>query len=151
MTRITLLAMALTLAATSAQAAETLIHMKSTSDVPTTVERLAVAAEAKGFTVVARVDHAAAAAGAGMELRPTTVVIFGNPRGGTPLMQCDQRAGLDLPLKVLVWENAEGETHLSYDHPRLLGERHRMGDCAQRLEGVAGILEGLVGEAGAGR
>jgi uncharacterized protein (DUF302 family) len=129
------------------QAAEALIHVKSESAVPATVERLVAAAEARGFKIVARVDHAAAAAGVDMELRPTTVVIFGNPRGGTPLMQCDQRAGLDLPLKVLVWENATGETHLTYDHPRLLGQRHHMDDCTQRLEGVGRVLKELVDKA----
>jgi uncharacterized protein (DUF302 family) len=147
MLRNILLALALTLVAASAWAAESLIHVKSSSDVPTTVERLTSAAEAKGFTIVARVDHAGAAARADMELRPTTVVIFGNPKGGTPLMHCDQKAGLDLPLKVLVWENAAGETHLSYDHPSLLGTRHEMANCASNLEGVAGVLEGLVAEA----
>ncbi|MFN2348480.1 MAG: DUF302 domain-containing protein [Thioalkalivibrio sp.] len=147
MLRNTLIALTLTLFASSAWAQESLIHVKSTVDVPTTVERLAKAAEAKEFTVVARVDHAAAAARVGMELRPTTVVIFGNPKGGTPLMQCDQKAGLDLPLKVLVWENDAGETHLTYDQPRLLGQRHDMGNCARNLEGVGNVLQKLVGEA----
>ena len=151
MTRHILIAITLILCSSSAWAGDALIHVKSESDVPATVERLAGAAEAKEFTVVARIDHAAAAAGVGMELRPTTVVIFGNPRGGTPLMQCDQRAGLDLPLKVLVWENAEGETHLTYDHPRLLGRRHQMDECSQRLEGVAAVLKDLVGQAASGR
>jgi uncharacterized protein (DUF302 family) len=145
-----LMALALSLTATSAWAGESLIDVKSSSDVPSTVERLAKAAEAKGFNVVAKVDHAGAAAKAGMELRPTTVVIFGNPKGGTPLMHCDQKAGLDLPLKVLVWENDAGETHLSYDHPSMLGTRHDMANCTSNLEAVAGVLKGLVSEA-AGR
>ena len=147
MLRNMLIALSLSLAATSAWATESLIHVKSNTGVTATVERLAKGAEAKGFTVVARVDHAGAAARVGMELRPTTVVIFGNPNGGTPLMKCDQKAGLDLPLKVLVWENEAGETHLTYDHPRLLGQRHDMGNCARNLEGVGNVLQELVDEA----
>jgi uncharacterized protein (DUF302 family) len=84
--------------------------------------------------VFARIDHAAGAASAGMALRPTTVVIFGNPAGGTPLMQRDQRIGLDLPLKVLVWQDAVGKTWLTYSDPAWLAQRYGLGDELKPME-----------------
>lgn len=77
-----------------------------------TVDRLAAAITTRGISIMARIDHAAAAAAIGMELRPTEVLIFGNPRAGTPLMQAEQTVGIDLPLKALVWQDADGSTGL---------------------------------------
>jgi uncharacterized protein (DUF302 family) len=74
--------------------------------------------------VFARIDHAAGAAQAGLELRPTELIIFGNARGGTPLMQLIQTVGIDLPLKALVWEDASGTTWLSYNEPSWIARRH---------------------------
>jgi uncharacterized protein (DUF302 family) len=78
------------------------------------MERLEAAVKAKGLTSFARIDHAAGAAEAGLSLRPTELLIFGNAKGGTPLMQLDQTVGIDLPLKALVWQDASGNTWLSY-------------------------------------
>jgi uncharacterized protein (DUF302 family) len=86
-----------------------LVSIRSRSSVKVTVDRLVASLNAKGVTVFARIDHAAGAAAVGMPLRPTELVIFGNPTAGTPLMQADQTIGIDLPLKVLVWEDARGE------------------------------------------
>src|ERR1700722_4712008 len=94
-----------------------LMTLRSAHDAPTTVERLAKELETRGITVFARIDHAAGAAGAGLALRPTTLVIFGNPAAGTPLMQATQTAGIDLPLKALIWQDEEGAAHLSYNDP----------------------------------
>src|ERR1700742_4188777 len=89
-----------------------------------TVDRLVAAVEARGMAVLARIDHAAAAHAVGLQLRPTEVVIFGNPRAGTPLMQAVQTIGIDLPLKALVWQDADQKTWLSYNDPQGLAARH---------------------------
>jgi uncharacterized protein (DUF302 family) len=89
-----------------------------------TMDRLATAVTAQGMSVLARIDHAAAAVKIGMKLRPTEVLIFGNPRAGTPLMQAAQTMGIDLPLKALVWQDEEGKTWLAYNDPNWLAERH---------------------------
>ncbi len=96
-----------------------------------TMNRLAAAIEAKGLTVFARIDHAAGAAEAGLSLRPTELVIFGNAKGGTPLMQADQSMGIDLPLKALVWQDASGKTWLTYNEPHFLAQRHGLGDAVE--------------------
>jgi len=89
-----------------------------------TMDRLIAAVTSRGMTVLARIDHATAAAKTGMELRPTEVVLFGNPRAGTPLMQAAQTIGIDLPLKALVWQDAGGKTWLAYNDPNWLAKRH---------------------------
>jgi uncharacterized protein (DUF302 family) len=97
--------------------------------------RLEAEVKARGMTVFARIDHAAGAAGAGLSLRPTELLIFGNAKAGTPLMQTVQTTGIDLPLKALVWEDASGATWLSYNDPAWLAQRH----------GVAGETETVIG------
>ena len=89
-----------------------------------TMDRLTAAVTKRGMSVLARIDHAAAAAKAGMELRPTEVLIFGNPKAGTPLMQAAQTMGIDLPLRALVFEDDKGRTWLAYNDPKWLAARH---------------------------
>src|ERR1700676_949870 len=89
-----------------------------------TMNRLETAVKAKGMTVFARIDHAAGATAVGQSLRPTELLIFGNARGGTPLMQSAQTLGIDLPLKALVWQDASGNACLSYNDPAFLAHRH---------------------------
>ena len=89
-----------------------------------TMDRLAAAVTGRGMAVLARIDHAAAAAKVGMALRPTEVLIFGNPRAGTPLMQASQTLGIDLPLRALVWQDEAGATWLGYNDPQWLARRH---------------------------
>ncbi len=101
-----------------------LISVKSTFSVKETVDRLVHLVESKGLTVFCRIDHAAGAVAAGLQLRPTEVLIFGNAKGGTPLMQATQTIGIDLPLKALAWQDAGGQTWLSYNDPVWLTERH---------------------------
>ena len=96
----------------------------SHSDVRGTIDRLEAVVKAKGLTIFARIDHAAGAAAVGMTLRPTELLIFGNAKGGTPLMQVQQTIGIDLPLKALAWEDAAGKTWLSYNEPAWLAARH---------------------------
>jgi uncharacterized protein (DUF302 family) len=102
----------------------------SANDFSTTLSRLTSALVAKGLTIFAVVDHADGAEIAGLELRPTTLVIFGNAKGGTPLMQAAQTVGIDLPLKALVWQDAKGIVHLGYNDPAWIAERHALGDGA---------------------
>jgi uncharacterized protein (DUF302 family) len=104
-----------------------LITVRGGSSVPDTIARLEETIVARGMQVFAHIDHAAGAAHVGMALRPTTLLIFGNPRGGTPLMQERQTAGLDLPLKVLAWEDAGGAVWLTYNDPAWLARRHGLG------------------------
>jgi uncharacterized protein (DUF302 family) len=91
------------------------------------MNRLVTEIKAKGLSVFARIDHAAGAAEAGLSLRPTELLIFGNAKDGTPLMQAVQTIGLDLPLKALVWQDASGTTWLSYNDPNWLAKRHGLG------------------------
>jgi uncharacterized protein (DUF302 family) len=92
-----------------------------------TMNRLEAAVKAKRMTVFARIDHAAGAAGVGLPLRPAEVLIFGNAKAGTPLMQSVQTIGIDLPLKALVWQDTSGNTWLSYNDPVWLAKRHGLG------------------------
>lgn len=103
---------------------EGLVTVKSAFPVKETVDRLVHQVESKGLTVFGRIDHAANAVTAGLKLRPTEVLIFGNAKGGTPLMQAAQAIGIDLPLKALAWEDAAGQTWLGYNDPVWLTARH---------------------------
>src|ERR1700733_3065648 len=104
-----------------------LTTIRSGSGPKDTMNRLEAEVKAKGMTVFARIDHAAGGAGAGLSPRPTELLIFGNAKGGTPLMQAIQTIGIDLPLKALVWQDAAGNTWLSYDDPGWLAQRHGLG------------------------
>jgi uncharacterized protein (DUF302 family) len=106
-----------------------------------TMNRFATAVKAKGMTVFARIDHAAGATAVGLSLRPTEVLIFGNARGGTPLMQSVQTLGIDLPLKALVWQDAAGDTWLSYNEPDWLAKRHGL---SSETEAAVGTLAGAL-------
>jgi uncharacterized protein (DUF302 family) len=108
-------------------AADGLTTLSSSHGPKDTMDRLAAEIAARGMTVFARVDHAAGAAEAGLPLRPTELLIFGNAKGGTPLMQSEQTIGIDLPLKALVWQDASGRTWLSYNDPGWLAKRHGLG------------------------
>lgn len=113
-----------------------------------TTRRLLAAIEQRGLTVFARIDHAANAASVNMELRPTEVIVFGAAKGGTPLMQEQQTSGLDLPLKVLVWEDAAGKTMLTYNDPKWIAERHGLGDAsAAAVSAMAGLMDAVMREA----
>ena len=102
-----------------------------------TVNRLEAEIVAHGMRVFSRINHATLASEAGLKLRPTEVILFGNPRGGTPLMQAGQTIGIDLPLKALVWQDASGKTRLSYNEPAWLVKRHDL----KEMDRVAGQME----------
>ena len=111
------------------------------------MDRFEALAKQRGLTVFARIDHAAGAAKIGKALRPTEVLIFGNPQGGTPFMECAQTVGIDLPLKVLVWEDASAQVWLGYNDPAYLARRHDVAQCpvAENLrKTLAGLAESAV-------
>ena len=108
-------------------AADGLTTVRSSYGPKETMDRLEAVVKAKDLTVFARIDHAAGAAEVGLSLRPTELLIFGNARGGTPLMQSNQTVGIDLPLKALVWQDASGDTWLSYNDPSWIAKRHGLG------------------------
>jgi len=109
-------------------AANGLTSVRSSYEPKETMDRLEAKVKAKGMTVFARIDHAAGAIEVGLSLRPTELLIFGNARAGTPLMQSTQMIGIDLPLKVLVWQDEGGNTWLSYNDPSWLAKRHGQRD-----------------------
>lgn len=143
MKKIALAAILAGAAASPAFAADGLITVASHKGVSATMSCLESSAKEKGLKVVARVDHAAAAAGAGQTLRPTQLLIFGNPKIGTALMASQQTSGIDLPLKALAWEDAAGKVWLAYNDPEYLARRHGITDRAEVLGKMAGALKGL--------
>ena len=116
------------------------VNIKSSHDVKTTADKLETILKEKGMTVFARVDHAAGAKKVDKELRPTELVIFGNPNVGTLLMQCQQTVGLDLPLKALIWQDESGQVWFSYDEPSLIKDKHAVKGCDPVFEKVTGAL-----------
>lgn len=145
MIRITVLAALL-----AAPAAADIEETTSDAGVPETVERLTAAIEEAGATVFATVDHGGGAREAGLELAPSQLVIFGNPQIGTPAMQDDPRAGLFLPLKMLVFENEDGETVVAYEEVAGTFDELDIDDDAEYLERMEGALENFAGAASGG-
>lgn len=121
--------------------------VQSPHNVKTTIDRFEASAKAGGLNIFARVDHAAGAQKIGKTLRPTGLLIFGNPQGGAPLMECAQTVGIDLPLKVLAWQDANGAVWPAYGEPRYLMHRHRAGECQPAVENVMRVLDALTAEA----
>jgi uncharacterized protein (DUF302 family) len=121
-----------------------LVTIASTHTVKETIDRLEAEVKAKGLTVFARIDHAAGAVAAALPLRPTELLIFGNAKGGTPLMQAAQTIGIDLPLKALAWEDATGKVWLSYNDPAWLAGRHDIAPQTTPItQNLAGALVAL--------
>jgi uncharacterized protein (DUF302 family) len=137
----------LVLMAAAAGAAEGLVSVKSPHGVKVTLDRFESAAKARGLNVFLRLDHAAGAQKIGKTLRLTEVLVFGNPQGGTPLMECAQSAGIDLPLKALAWQDAAGQVWLAYNDPRYLAARHDAGECGPVVQNLGKALAVLVQEA----
>lgn len=119
---------------------EGLISKKSQHSVSDTIDRLETALKEKGISIVARWSHDAAADKAGLTLRPTELLIFGNPKLGTPLMTSNQTAGIDLPLKALAWEDANGQVWLSYNDPEYIADRHDIEDRDEVVKKMTGAL-----------
>ncbi|WP_409466024.1 DUF302 domain-containing protein [Amycolatopsis sp. GA6-003] len=125
-----------------------LLTVASPWPVGVTIDRLETALTGAGLLVFARIDHAGNAARAGMELRPTELLVFGHPKGGTPLMQDRQTSGIDLPVKALAWQDEAGQTWLTYNEARWLADRHGLGaGSEQALAAIESGLAGLVRQA----
>jgi uncharacterized protein (DUF302 family) len=125
-----------------------LVSVQSRVPANETLERLPAALASRKLTVFARVDHAAGAASVGLALRPTEMVIFGNPKGGTALMQDRQSAGIDLPLKALIFEDAGGKVWLTYNDPAWIAQRHGLGAAsAAAVKAMAELLGAIAREA----
>ena len=126
-------------------AADGLITVQSNYGPGDTMNRLEAEVKARGMAVFMRIDHAAGAAEVGMSLRPTELLIFGSPKGGTPLMQSAQTIGIDLPLKALVWQDASGKTWLSYNDLSWFAKRHDLGhEVHTNVNGLVAGLSALV-------
>jgi uncharacterized protein (DUF302 family) len=108
-----------------------------------TMDRLEAEIRARGLNVFARIDHAVGAAKVGLTLRPTELIIFGNARGGTPLMQSVQTVGIDLPLKALVWEDAAGKTWISYNEPRWIAHRYGIANAELVVAKMGDLLSAI--------
>lgn len=119
------------------------VQIASSHSVAETIERLECRLKEHGVTIFARLDFAADAARAGLAMRPERMLIFGNPKAGTPLMQAVPASGLDLPLKALVWEDGEGKTWIAYNRPEYIVARHALpAALTANLAGVIPLIEG---------
>lgn len=118
-----------------------LITVASDRSVSETIDKLQAAITAAGLLVFARIDHAGNAAEVGMPLRPTELLVFGNPRGGTPLMQDRQTSGIDLPVKALAWQDADGRVWVTYNDAAWIAARHQLGTGTDAA--VAAIATGM--------
>ncbi|WP_050421702.1 DUF302 domain-containing protein [Bradyrhizobium tropiciagri] len=124
-----------------------LISLRSNVGPKQTADRLKAELQASGLTLFAQIDHAAGAASAGLALRPTELFVFGNAKGGTPLMQAAQTIGIDLPLKALVWEDEAGVCWFSYNDPAWLAERHGVAEAAKQVTANMSTLLGAIAKA----
>lgn len=129
---------------TAVQAATSLVAVQSAQSAVASMDKLEALAQARGLKIFARIDHAAGAHSISQELRPTQLLIFGHPKGGTPLLQCAQTYGLDLPMRVLAWDDAQGNSWLGYQVPMAVGKADSA--CEPALKRITDTLDGLVRE-----
>ncbi|MFZ0458340.1 MAG: DUF302 domain-containing protein [Rhodoplanes sp.] len=140
--RLAAVAVILSLFASSALA-EKLVTIESKHSVKESLDRLTAALDQRGIKPVARVDHAAGAKTVGMELPPTEILIFGNPKLGTPLMQANPEVGIDLPMKVLAWQDKAGKVWVAYTAPDALKARYDIADRDEVFKAMAAALQAL--------
>jgi len=138
-----------TLFTASAFATEGMINIKSAHSVAVAADHLEKILGSKGMTVFKRINHAAGAQKVGKTLRPTELVIFGNPKVGTPLMLCSHSVAIDLPQKALIWQDQAGQVWFSYNDPQYLALRHNIQGCDEVLKKVAGALGNFAKKASA--
>lgn len=140
-TSVTFVVLIISLIGTPTYAADGLIIVESQHAPEVTMDRLETAVLDKGMKVFARIDHAAGAASIGENIQSTELLVFGNPKGGTPFMKCAQTVGIDLPLKALVWQDEDGRVWLGYNDPAYLARRHDVETCPV----VSGMSKALAG------
>jgi len=124
-----------------------MISKKSAHGVKETLDRLEAVLKKKGLTIFARVNHGAGAKKAGIELRPTELLLFGNPKLGSHMFTSNQTAGIDLPMKALAWEDEKGQVWLTYNDPAFIAKRHGITDRAKVVAKMTGALDKLTGVA----
>lgn len=120
-----------------------LITLKSNYSVAETADRFEATVKEKGLSFFIRIDHSANALKAELELDPTQIILFGNPKAGTPLMKCAPTVAIDLPQKALFWADDNGDVWLSYNNPAYIKERHNIEGCDPVLEKITGLLNTL--------
>ena len=128
---------------TSIDGKKGLVTLQSNHSVKDTADKLVSIIESKGMKVFARVDHQKNAQGVDLTLRPTQVIMFGNPTAGTPLMNCEQSVAIDLPQKILISEDTDKKVWLSYNHPEYLKTRHNIKGCDTEIANIAKALNGV--------
>jgi uncharacterized protein (DUF302 family) len=118
-----------------------MVHLSSAYSVPETLKRLESVLQSKNLTIFARIDHSGEAEKAGLNMRPTQLIIFGSPKAGTPLMVASPTLAIDLPLKALAWKDADGKVWLSYNNPEFLKQRHNVPeDLVENIAGVGALI-----------
>ena len=147
MHRIFLILLASIFLTTTVHAGSGLVNVKSSHSVNETADRLDQILKTKGMKVFIRIDHSAGAKGVGIALRPTQLLVFGNPKVGAPLMQCSQSIAIDLPQKALIWEDESGAVWLTYNDPETLAARHGIEGCKEVLAKVRKALGNFAGAA----
>ncbi len=128
------------LVSTNSHADNGIVRLKSTNSVTMTIDKLEAALHNKGMTIFKRISHSDGAAKAGLQLRPTELLVFGNPKVGTPLMQCAQTAALDLPQKALAYEDEKGQVWYLYNDPGYIADRHDVQNCDQVINKISKAL-----------
>lgn len=138
-----LMALAIVFIALPAAAADGMVNVQSTFNVEETADRMVSILKEKGMTVFNRIKHSEAAAKVGVELRNTELILFGNPKVGSPLMKCQQSAAIDLPQKALIWEDDKAKVWISYNDPRYLEKRHNINGCEEVISKIEMALAGI--------
>ena len=128
-------------------AADGLTTVRSPYGERETMDRFVTVAGKAGMNIFARIDHAAGARKVGRSLRPTEVLIFGNPKSGTPFLECSQTVGIDLPMKLLVWTDESNQVWIGYNDPAWIGRRHGVESCpaiSTISQGLRKMVEGAI-------
>jgi uncharacterized protein (DUF302 family) len=143
MKKLILIALSILFIANPVMAADGVINVPSTFSVKETADRMESILTEKGMTIFNRINHAEAAGKVGIELRDTELIIFGNPKVGSPLMKCRQSVAIDLPQKALIWEDSKGRVWISYNNPRYLEKRHNITGCEKVISKIEKALAGI--------
>ncbi len=143
MKKLILTALLILFIAIPVEAADGVVNVRSTFNVKETADRMESILKEKGMTIFNRIKHSESAGRIGIELRDTELIIFGNPKVGSPLMKCQQSVAIDLPQKVLIWEDDEDKVWISYNDPRYLEKRHNITGCEEVISKIEKALAGI--------
>jgi uncharacterized protein (DUF302 family) len=138
-----LIALSLVFISTPVLAADGMINVPSTFIVEETADRMENILNEKGMTIFRRIKHSEGASKVGIELRETELIIFGNPKVGSPLMKCQQSVAIDLPQKALIWEDDKAKVWISYNDPKYLKKRHNISGCEEVISKIEKALAGI--------